>query len=84
MMMTVYDPSGKAHTIEAVDAREYLKSGHYTSEAPEVSGANDAAGVTELPASAVDAAGDTIEAVDAVNEPAADKPGRPGRKSKTV
>jgi hypothetical protein len=81
MMMTVYDPSGKAHTIEAVDAREYLKSGHYTSEPPEVSGANDAAGATESPASATDAPADTIEAVDA---PAADKPGRPGRKSKTV
>jgi hypothetical protein len=68
MMMTVYDPSGKAHTIEAVDAREYLKSGHYTSKPPEVSDAGDAPT-------------DTIEAVD---EPVAEKPGRPGRKSKTV
>lgn len=35
-MMTVFDPNGVAHTVEAVDAREYLKSGHYTSEPPEV------------------------------------------------
>jgi hypothetical protein len=81
MMMTVYDPSGKAHTIEAVDAREYLKSGHYTSEPPEVSGANDAAGATEEVSGAADVQADTIEAVD---ESVADKPGRPGRKSKTV
>lgn len=31
---TLYDPEGTAHSVEMVDAREYLKSGHYTSEPP--------------------------------------------------
>ncbi len=34
MMQTVYDAEGKAHTVEPVDAREYLASGHYFEEAP--------------------------------------------------
>lgn len=32
MMQTVYDPQGAPHTVESVDAREYLKSGYYTQE----------------------------------------------------
>jgi hypothetical protein len=46
-------------------------SGHYTTNPP------------QAPAAA-DVQADTIEAVGAVDEPVADKPGRPGRKSKTV
>lgn len=34
--ITCYDPEGVAHTVEAVDAREYIKSGHYTAEPPEL------------------------------------------------
>lgn len=34
-LITCYDPEGVAHAVEAVDAREYLKSGHYTSERKE-------------------------------------------------
>lgn len=31
---TVYDADGKAYEVEAVDAREYIKSGHYFAAAP--------------------------------------------------
>lgn len=34
-MMTVFDPSGGPHVVESVDAREYLRSGYYTTEPPE-------------------------------------------------
>ncbi len=36
IMQTVYDADGNATVIEPVDAREYVASGSYTYEAPEV------------------------------------------------
>lgn len=35
MLKTVYDAEGKPHTVEGVDAREYLASGTYFSSPPE-------------------------------------------------
>lgn len=33
-MITVYDSEGKPHTVESVDAREYVASGNYFRENP--------------------------------------------------
>lgn len=33
-MITVYDIEGKPHTVESVDAREYVASGNYFRENP--------------------------------------------------
>jgi len=45
VMHTVYDTQGNAHTVEPVDAREYVASGSYFSEPPAVdeSATNEAA-----------------------------------------
>lgn len=34
-MQTVYDAAGVAHTVEPVDAKEYIRSGSYFREPPE-------------------------------------------------
>ncbi|MBK7822921.1 MAG: hypothetical protein IPJ61_18630 [Tessaracoccus sp.] len=34
MLRTVYDAEGREHTVEAIDAREYLATGLYFAEPP--------------------------------------------------
>lgn len=78
--MTCYDPNGVAHTMESVDVREYIKSGHYTMEPP------------SAPAAVVEVAADTKQELvsSAVPEalliepsvPAAVAKGKPGPKPK--
>ena len=84
MMMTVYDPQGVPHTVEAVDGREYLKSGHYTTEpavdATEVTGPSRSA--PEAPELAEPDAAEDAPAVDAT-EVTGDAPARRGRKPKS-
>jgi hypothetical protein len=47
---TVYDAAGKPHTVEPVDAREYVASGHYFREPPEAQKVAPAAPAAPEPA----------------------------------
>lgn len=62
--ITCYDPQGVPHTVEAVDAREYIKSGHYTAEPPRAIATPttlDAATDTAVAAAASSKAGKTAQ-----------------------
>lgn len=72
MMQTVYDKEGKPHTVEAVDAREYLRSGHYTSQCVE---AAPAPVIEEAKPAAI--ASGPVELISGTAVPEADIPARP-------